>query len=668
MSVLDELPAITEEGLSLMRFMQKRYFAPAASVLRLFLPAEMRQGKIREQISRYYVLKEGDYAQMEASLRSTAVKQRAALAYLKENGRIRAPLLNEKFGREAILGLYGKGLIEVLSERENRSPYRDISSEDKPVRLTARQQEAVKGIENTEKTVALLHGVTGSGKTEVYLNLIQNAIARGKTAVFLVPEIALTPQMLRQLRARFGDSAAILHSGLSAGERYDEWWRLRRGEAKIAIGARSAVFAPLEHLGLIIIDEEHDGSYRSETSPRYSTFDIAKFRAEHCGAKLVLGSATPAVETYRRALRGEFFLAELPDRINRRPLPEIIIADMRQEIRRGNHTAFSSYLKEELETCLEKGNQAILFLNQRGYSKSVICTECGYVPKCEQCDVSLTYHIDENALKCHYCNARYKMLSACPNCGSTYLRHGGTGTQRIVMELQKMFPAAKILRMDRDTTQTKEGHYKILEQFSARKADILVGTQMIAKGHDFPSVTLVGILDADMSLHFSDYRSGERTFQLLTQVAGRSGRAEEKGKVVLQTYSPDNYVLGFATDYDYKGFYTHEIALRKATAFPPYTDIVRVLIQSEKEEEAIDVLKRLHRELNAFYLDNERDFRFFGYMKAPIKRIQKKYRYQILMRLNSGKREQIEAIYKISLPYKTKSVLVQVEENPNNLT
>ena len=474
--------------------------------------------------------------------------------------------------------------------------------------------------------------------------------------------------MLRQLRARFGDSAAILHSGLSAGERYDEWWRLRRGEAKIAIGARSAVFAPLEHLGLIIIDEEHDGSYRSETSPRYSTFDIAKFRAEHCGAKLVLGSATPAVETYRRALRGEFFLAELPDRINRRPLPEIIIADMRQEIRRGNHTAFSSYLKEELETCLEKGNQAILFLNQRGYSKSVICTECGYVPKCEQCDVSLTYHIDENALKCHYCNARYKMLSACPNCGSTYLRHGGTGTQRIVMELQKMFPAAKILRMDRDTTQTKEGHYKILEQFSARKADILVGTQMIAKGHDFPSVTLVGILDADMSLHFSDYRSGERTFQLLTQVAGRSGRAEEKGKVVLQTYSPDNYVLGFATDYDYKGFYTHEIALRKATAFPPYTDIVRVLIQSEKEEEAIDVLKRLHRELNAFYLDNERDFRFFGYMKAPIKRIQKKYRYQILMRLNSGKREQIEAIYKISLPYKTKSVLVQVEENPNNLT
>ena len=668
LSVLDELPAITEEGLSLMRFMQKRYFAPAASVLRLFLPAEMRQGKIREQISRYYVLKEGDYAQMEASLRSTAVKQRAALAYLKENGRIRAPLLNEKFGREAILGLYGKGLIEVLSERENRSPYRDISSEDKPVRLTARQQEAVKGIENTEKTVALLHGVTGSGKTEVYLNLIQNAIARGKTAVFLVPEIALTPQMLRQLRARFGDSAAILHSGLSAGERYDEWWRLRRGEAKIAIGARSAVFAPLEHLGLIIIDEEHDGSYRSETSPRYSTFDIAKFRAEHCGAKLVLGSATPAVETYRRALRGEFFLAELPDRINRRPLPEIIIADMRQEIRRGNHTAFSSYLKEELETCLEKGNQAILFLNQRGYSKSVICTECGYVPKCEQCDVSLTYHIDENALKCHYCNARYKMLSACPNCGSTYLRHGGTGTQRIVMELQKMFPAAKILRMDRDTTQTKEGHYKILEQFSARKADILVGTQMIAKGHDFPSVTLVGILDADMSLHFSDYRSGERTFQLLTQVAGRSGRAEEKGKVVLQTYSPDNYVLGFATDYDYKGFYTHEIALRKATAFPPYTDIVRVLIQSEKEEEAIDVLKRLHRELNAFYLDNERDFRFFGYMKAPIKRIQKKYRYQILMQLNSGKREQIEAIYKISLPYKTKSVLVQVEENPNNLT
>ncbi len=668
LSISDEIPPVTEECIHLMCSMQRKYFVPAAAALRLFLPSEMRRGNVQEQVIRYYRLKDGSVDEMTSTLRSTAVKQKAALAYLSEHGRVRSSVLNEKFGREAILGLYGKGMIEIVSERENRSPYRDIAAKEKNIVLTERQNAVLKEIQGAKQTVSLLHGVTGSGKTEVYLNLIQSVIDAGKTAIFLVPEIALTPQMLSQLRARFGDTAAILHSGLSAGERFDEWWRLRRGEAKIAIGARSAVFAPLKNIGIIIIDEEHDGSYRSETSPRYLTFDIAKYRVDYWGGKLVLGSATPSVETYRNAVNGNFYLAELPERINRRPLPEVIIADMRQEIRRGNHTIFSSYLKDELENCLKNGNQAILFLNQRGYSKTVICTECGYVPKCEACDVSLTYHIDEDALKCHYCNARYKMLSACPNCGSTFLRHGGVGTQRVVMDLQKLFPKAKILRMDRDTTQSKEGHYKILEQFSAHKADILVGTQMIAKGHDFPSVTLVGILDADMSLYFSDYRSGERTFQLLTQVAGRSGRAEEKGKVVLQTYSPDHYVLRYAVDYRYKEFYDHEIALRKATAFPPFTDIVRVLVQSEKDDEAIDVLKRLYRELNAFYLNHEKEFRFFGYMKAPIKRIQKKYRYQVLMRITEGKRDLINRIYEISLQYKTKNVLVQVEENPNNLT
>ena len=482
-----------------------------------------------------------------------------------------------------------------------------------------------------------------------------------------VPEIALTPQMLKQLRARFGDYAAILHSGLSAGERFDEWWRLRNGEAKIAIGARSAIFAPLENLGVIIIDEEHDGSYTSEMSPRYSTISVAKFRAKYNNAKLVLGSATPSVESFMFAENGVYNLAELPERINKKPLPEVEIADMRAEVRRGNNTPFSSVLKEELSKCLAKNNQAIIFLNQRGYSKTVICTECGHVQKCSACDVSLTFHMEENALLCHYCGAKYKMIEACTECGSPFIRYGGYGTERVVMELKKLYPSARILRMDRDTAQTKEGHFKILKSFADREADILVGTQMIAKGHDFPFVTLVGILDADMSLHFSDYRSGERTFQLITQVAGRCGRANEAGKVVLQTYSPENAVLRQAVRYDYEGFYKHEISVRKATAFPPFTDIVRILIKSENDEIALSATKNVYEKLNALYINEKDKFRFFGCMKAPLKKLQNQFRYQVLMRILSGEKQLLDKIFNCLNESKTKNAYLSLEINPNNL-
>ena len=340
---------------------------------------------------------------------------------------------------------------------------------------------------------------------------------------------------------------------------------------------------------------------------------------------------------------------------------------LRKEIRRGNNSPFSSVLKYELENCLSKGNQAIIFLNQRGYSKTVICAECGHVQKCESCDVSLTYHKEDESLLCHYCGAKYKMISACTECGSPFIRYGGTGTERVVSELQKLYPNAKILRMDRDTTQNKEGHFKILSKFSNREADILVGTQMIAKGHDFPFVTLVGILDADMSLHFSDYKSGERTFQLLTQVAGRSGRAEESGRVVLQTYSPDNIILRQAVNYDYVGFYKQEVSIRKATAFPPFTDVIRVLISSENEERAVEVTRKIYDELNLLYLENKDKFRFFGCMKAPLKRLQNKYRYQVLMRIESGNRNLLDEIFITSDKHKSKTVLVSMEVNPNNL-
>ena len=545
----DELPALNSECLDLAEKITKRYRVPKALTLRLFLPSEMRNGKVRELLKSYARLL---CPLEEITLPKTAKNQLGAAEFLAQNGKSECAQINSLFPG-GLAGLEKKGYVEITREKILRDPYKTLDGERAVHTLTPEQKQAVETIERDERTVQLLHGVTGSGKTEIYLTLIAKCLKEGKGSIFLVPEISLTPQMLSQLRARFGKNAAILHSGLSAGERFDEWWRLRTGEAKIAIGARSAIFAPIENLGVIIIDEEHDSSYVSETAPRYNTFDVAHLRAKRNGCKLVLGSATPSVETYKRAKEGEFSLIRLEKRINRRPLPEIIISDMRREVRRGNNSAFSGALKEEMEKCLAEGNQAILFLNRRGYSQTVICKECGYVAKCQSCDVSLTYHRDEDCLKCHYCGGRYGMLSACPECGGKKLSYAGTGTQRIAYDLQKLYPHARILRMDNDTTSGKEGHYKILKTFAQKQADILVGTQMIAKGHDFPAVTLVGILDADMSLHFSDYRSGERTFQLLTQVAGRSGRAEEKGKVVLQTFDPENEVLRYATSYDYEG-------------------------------------------------------------------------------------------------------------------
>ena len=658
----DELPALTKECLSLAEKITARYRVPKALVLRLFLPTEMRTGKVRELMRSYAELIR---APKDGEISARAKNQLGVAAYLSQHGKTDCAELNNTFPG-GVAGLEKKGLVRITREQILRNPYKAVTAERVERTLTNDQARAVQTVERDERIVQLIHGVTGSGKTEIYLTLIAKCLAEGKSSVFLVPEISLTPQMLAQLRSRFGKNAAILHSGLSAGERFDEWWRLRTGEAKIAIGARSAVFAPLENLGVIIMDEEHDSSYASETAPRYNTFDVAYLRAKQNGCKLVLGSATPSVDTYKRAKEGEFSLIRLEKRINQRPLPEIVIADMRREVRRGNNSAFSSALKEEIEKCLAADKQAILFLNRRGYSQTVICKECGYVAKCEACDVSLTYHRDEDCLKCHYCGAKYNMLSACPECGSIKLSYAGTGTQRIVADLQKLYPTARILRMDNDTTSGKEGHYKILKTFAEKKADILVGTQMIAKGHDFPAVTLVGILDADMSLHFSDYRSGERTFQLLTQVAGRSGRAEEKGKVVLQTFAPENEVLRYAIAYDYEGFYQNEISLRAAMAFPPFSKIVRVLVSGEDDKKTLEVLKTAYTQLEALYLENGEKFLFFNKMRAPIKRLQNKYRYQVLMRLCDT--SILPQIYEICAEARTREVLISVEENPANLS
>ncbi|MCD8040746.1 MAG: primosomal protein N' [Clostridia bacterium] len=657
--VYDEPPALVPECFDLVQAMAKRYRVPKAVCLRLFIPSEMRLGKVRE------VYRKRVKFANEITLSKSAVKQQQFYDFLKAEGDVDYTISADQFGRGAVNAVIEKGGGQLYSVRVNRTPTGDCGQEEKKI-LTPAQQAALNSIKNSAQTVQLIHGVTGSGKTEIYLNAIAAAVQQGKTAVFLVPEISLTPQMLAQLRRRFGGAAAILHSGLSAGERFDEWWRLRTGEAKIAIGARSAIFAPLENLGVIIIDEEHDSSYFSESSPRYSTLEIAKLRAEYNGCKLILGSATPSIESYSAAKSGQYNLITLTQRINGKPLPQIEIADMRKEVKRGNNTVFSQALREELKQTLDGGRQAIIFLNRRGYSHTVICQECGYVAKCENCDVSLAYHSEENCLKCHYCGAKYRMPRACPECGGLHLRYGGTGTQKVVADLKAAFPKARVLRMDNDTTSGKEGHYKILKQFGDREADILVGTQMIAKGHDFPSVTLVGILDADMSLHFSDYRAGERTFQLITQVSGRSGRAGEAGKVVLQTSSPENYILRYAVNYDYTGFYENEIALRETTQFPPFSLIVRVMVTADSDEKALEALKGTWFDIDGLRSKNPDQFIFLNKMHSPIKKIQGRVRYQVLMRLVGDKL--LEDIYDISVKHTSSEALVYVEENPANLS
>ena len=667
-SVLDDFSALSDETLKLAEFVRDTYHVPFALSLRQFIPSELRGGKVREKTVAAVRLDESSSVEaMLSSLRKSAIAQAGVIKALSGGKAIGYTELSEKFASQAVRSLAERGYVTVVREKSARVPYTALENSDKEVRLTPEQARAVYGIETTDRQTSLLFGVTGSGKTEVYLKLISDTLEKGKTAIMLVPEISLTPQMLRQLRARFKGEVSILHSRLSAGEKFDEWLRLKRGEAKIAIGARSAIFAPLDNLGLIVIDEEHDGSYEAENSPRYKTIEVACERARLSGAKVVLGSATPSIETYDKAVSGEYYLAELKNRINGKHLPEFIVADMRAEIRRGNESVFSSYLKAEIDECLKNGNQAIIFFNRRGYSRQVLCRDCGNVIKCENCDVALNYHKDQGVLKCHYCNATYKMPSACPECGSVNLSYNGIGTQKVVDEIKKLFPSAKLLRMDNDTTSGKEGHFKILKDFSEKKADILVGTQMVAKGHDFPSVTLVGILDADMSLYFSDYRSGERTYQLITQVAGRSGRADKKGKVVLQTYNPENPILRFAINYDYVGFFERERALRKSTSFPPYSTVLRIMTEGDDDKETMETLKEVYFRVKEIY-DREREkFYFFNKMRCPVKRLKNKYRYEIIMRIAADDKTLKDEIYAAALKDKKTGVLVYVEENPSNL-
>ncbi len=663
---LESFASIKEDQLCLASFMKQKYNIGLCDSLRLFLPSEMRSGKVKDlETTELYLENDQKAKEYFSLLKANAHSQKDAISFMLEKGSFLQSELNKKFGASAISKLKENGILLQHTKKLRRKPYEEITaSEHQKVVLTPLQQNALEKIVASKKPV-LLHGVTGSGKTEVYMSCIEEVLKHGKTAIMLVPEISLTPQVLSSFRNRFGEEVALLHSGLSAGERFDEWKRILFGDAKIVIGARSAIFAPLSNIGIIIIDEEHDGSYVSDSNPRYNTLEVAIKRSELCSCPIVLGSATPDIESYHKAMTGEYELIEMKERINKKPLPPITIVDMTREVREGNPGIFSRKLQESIEKTIKEGNQAMLFINRRGFASFLMCRNCGWVAKCNDCDVSLVYHKHDNALKCHYCDKRYKVFSACPECGSTDIKQGAIGTEKVVNELHELFPNINILRMDNDTTSTKGAHAKILSEFREKKAQILVGTQMIAKGHDFPSVTLVGIIDADVSLHQSSYKATEKTFNLITQVAGRAGRADKQGEIILQTYAPRHYIYRLASVYDYTGFYRKEINLREVASYPPFAKIVRLLFTSLDEnlvktttKEYYDIIKELKEKY-------QNQFIYLGVMKAPVGRIENKFRFQILMRLRNQMSDQIiREIYDKTNENKNKNVSIFVEINP----
>lgn len=478
--------------------------------------------------------------------------------------------------------------------------------------------------------VFLLEGITGSGKTEVYLQTIASVLEKGQTAMMLVPEIALTPQMVERFKGRFGEAVAVLHSGLSKGEKYDEWRKIERNEAQVVVGARSAVFAPLENLGVVIVDEEHEASYKQEESPRYHARDLAIWRARYHDCPIVLGSATPSLESRARAQKGVYRFLKLTKRGNKAALlPQVEIVDMREEMIYQGTETFSRVLQDKIRDRLLKKEQIVLLLNRRGYSSFVMCRDCGFVLPCPNCDISLTLHMDTKTMRCHYCGHEEQIPNHCPSCQGSKIRYYGTGTQKVEAELQQLFPEAAILRMDVDTTRKKGAHEKLLREFGEKKASILLGTQMIAKGLDFPDITLVGVLNADTSLNLPDFRSSERTFQLLTQVSGRAGRADKLGEVVIQTFNPDHHAIILAQQQNYERFYQQEMFIRHETGYPPYYFTIKVVASHEKEEIAAKKMYQIYQQLTQVLSPNAR---LLGPTPSAILRIKNRYYYQLIIK------------------------------------
>ena len=642
-TLVDTEPVCNPEILQLARWVADYYGCPLGEVIKAALPPGMtpkghsRDSFVKPKLRRFVRLKENS---TEHKLTDT---QRRVLSILANDGAmsLQSLLKTAEVSASTITSLEKKALLEVYDDAIRRDPLAETFGVTAPEHnLTAAQSAVLTQIEERMNTgnysAFLLHGVTGSGKTEIYMRAMSKALSLGQSAMMLVPEIALTPVFSRRLRARFGDQVAIFHSSLQKGERFDEWTRVRNGDARVVIGTRSAVFAPVKNLGLIVVDEEHESSYRQQESPYYNARDVAIVRAQKESATVVLGSATPSLESFHNARKGKYQLVTLPERIAARPLAEAKLVDMRNVFaRHGKPRVFSDELLEAIRETRERGEQSIILLNRRGYSSFILCRSCGETVQCPNCDVTLTYHRSERVIVCHYCNHREAVPRACPSCGKKYIYYVGEGTEQLEEMLRLLFPSLRVARIDRDTTARRKVFEQSLADFSAGRIDTLVGTQMLAKGHDFPNVTLVGVVSVDAGLALPDFRSAERTFQLITQVAGRAGRGDRPGRVLIQTYHPYHYALRHACAQDYEGFYEEELRYRQNHSYPPFVALASLLVHGPDLGKVRNDSLELRKQLDL--VNQERRCRVLGPAPAPLSRLKGEHRFQILIKSRSRK-------------------------------
>ena len=640
---------LTEEKVELAKWMARRYFCNISECIKLMLPpgttTKIIENRIKEKNENFVTIIDEEVVESDIEEdKFKSAKQVRILKFLLDNGETNLAdlLLFTDTTRDAVKALEKKNYITIEKKHVERNPFfHKVERQSKKLEFTEEQQNAYNEIsdkmDKNKYEEYLIYGVTGSGKTEIYLQLIEKALNNNKTSIMLVPEISLTPQTVDRFIARFGEeNIAVLHSKLSIGERFDQWNKIKSGQAKIVIGARSAIFAPVQNLGIIIIDEEHDSSYKSESTPRYNAKDVARYLCYESNIPLVLGSATPDTGSLYRTMKKQSVLLRLNKRANNAKLPEIEVVDLREELSKKNKSMLSEKLQESIKENLENKKQTILFLNRRGFSTFVMCRDCGYTAKCKNCDITLTYHKSTNKLKCHYCGYETKVITKCPECGSENIRYFGTGTQKLESEINTLFPEAKTIRMDVDTVTKKNSHEKILTDFKENKANILIGTQMVVKGHHFPNVTLVGVIAADGSLNMNDYRANEITFQILTQVAGRAGRGEDAGKVIIQTYNPDNFTIECVKQQNEEMFYNTEMRLRKQLKYPPFCDIIVIGVSSKDEQITMKVAQSLHKYLKDRVENENIGIMLYKALPAPIDKIKNKYRWRILIKCKFG--------------------------------
>ncbi|EQB86831.1 primosomal protein N' (replication factor Y) [Clostridium punense] len=661
--ISDDFQVIREKDIALIGIMRSKYLCTYLECIKVFIPSGITKG-MKFKTKNLVVL---GSPITDKYKKESYVK---IIDFVKENNGTynKQQLSNELgFSLSSINTLIKHGFLNLEEAVVNRYNDRQYKAYEEK-QLNPLQQQAVDTVMKSRNKKFLIHGITGSGKTEIYMNLVKKAMDEGKDSIILIPEISLTPQMVERFKGRFGRDVAIFHSKLSDGERFDEWMRVKMGKVKVAIGARSAIFLPFSNLGLIIMDEEHEGSYKSDSDPKYHARDIADLKSHIEGCKVVLGSATPAVDTYYRTTTGEYTLITLSERADGALLPQIKVVDMREELMNDNKSIFSASLFSGLKQTLENKEQAILFLNRRGFSTFVSCRKCGYVFKCRNCDIALTYHNHASNLTCHYCGAKRELVNTCPRCKSKYVKYFGIGTEQLEDQVKKVFPEAKTLRMDFDTTREKHSYEKIYNSFRNQEYDVLIGTQMVAKGLDFPEVTLVGVIAADLSLNLPDYRANERTFQLITQVSGRAGRGKKPGKVVVQTYSPENFSIKYAMENDYISFYKEEIEIRRNMNYPPFAKILAINLSSEDEKLLIKSIQDLGDKLH-LKLDNNDKMEVLGPCPCGISKIKNAYRWQIIIKgdFTLELAEDIKNITYNELSSVYNYIRVSLDVNPNNL-